>query len=130
MFQNVLEYLLQINDLSLFPVIKCKDNLVSGKEYWITTSIENVDPWPSRETTLEFYLYKKDKLKKKEAILLASDTIPPISANNSRKWKTKVEIPGDLKPTKYYLHAIINAGGDFQELNTSNNKGYKRITVK
>ena len=130
LFENVLEYLVRINDLSLFPVLTCKDTLVAGENHSVKIRIDNLYPWPSRNTTTDLYLCRAKVFSEKKSALLATVEVPSISECCTWNWSGSIEIPANMDPRKYYLHAIVNMDGGFQECNSANNGGYAKVNVK
>jgi len=93
----------------------------AGKTLTVTTTVRNMGPAPAGAFTLRFYLSSDDVLDAAD-VLLGSRTITSLAANTNRMDSTTVTIPaGTTVPAGYRVIAVVDALGQQDELNETNN---------
>jgi len=93
----------------------------AGKTLTVTTTVRNMGPAPAGAFTLRFYLSSDDVLDAGD-VLLGSRTITSLAANTNRMDSTTVTIPaGTTVPAGYRVIAVVDALGQQDELNETNN---------
>jgi len=117
-------------DLMMKSVSKPPKQKKRGKKFTIKDRTRNIGETPSMSSKTCFYLSKNKRLDGRDK-KLGCRKVPSLAPGEYSKMKTKVKIPKNTRPGKYYILACADSSKRVNESNEKNNcrVGSRKIKV-
>jgi len=130
---NIIQDAKQFETIDL-AITKLRNNpasLAAGDEINIVTTVRNLSRESSTPTTVQFYLSRDTRLRKKDR-LIGSAQLRAVKRRKKRTVRLRTTLPEDIKPGSYYMIAYVDEENLNYDPDETNNVfvSSRRITIR
>ena len=118
-------------DLAITKLKNNPTSLAAGDELNIVTTVRNLSREASTPTTVQFYLSRDTRLRKKDR-LIGSAQLRAVKRGKKRTVRLRTTLPENIKPGSYYLIAYVDEENLNYDPDETNNVfvSSRRITIR